>query len=196
MTLCRSLGGRGGSWLGLGSLIMLLMCSYDVNKLKFQIWKRSDLFELSYDEILNYPENLSSIRLVWVLGWFWVFDPFLAKNRFLAQGGSKFSAPTLIICWAWTTLKFWAQLDLWLRLWILSAVRVLVRVLVPGVIIQKTSAKSDLTSWLGHGWTGLGWAWLGFGWGLSIGGSWLGLVFFITFWMCSYEDNKLKFKFL
>ena len=36
-------------------------------------------------------------------------------------------------------------------------------VLVPGVIIQKTSAKSDFSSWLGRGWAGLGLglAWLG-----------------------------------
>ena len=36
---------------GAGSLITLWMCSFDVNKLKFQIWKRSDMFELSYEEI-------------------------------------------------------------------------------------------------------------------------------------------------
>ena len=38
---------------------------------------------------------------------------------------------------------------------------------VPGVIIQKTSAKSDLASWLGWGCAGvrLGWAELGLGFG-------------------------------
>ena len=37
MTLCWSLGGHGGSWLRLGSLITIWMCSFDDNKLKFQV---------------------------------------------------------------------------------------------------------------------------------------------------------------
>ena len=64
MTLCWSLGGRGGSWLGLGSMIKFLyvgMCSLNVNKLKFQVWKKSDMFELSYDEICW-------IKICWHLG--------------------------------------------------------------------------------------------------------------------------------
>ena len=40
MTPCWSLGGQGGSWLVLGSLITLWMCLYSVNKLNFQVsWK-------------------------------------------------------------------------------------------------------------------------------------------------------------
>ena len=51
MTLCWSLGGCGGSWLGLGSVIMVWMWSFNAHKLKFQVWKKLDMFELSYDEM-------------------------------------------------------------------------------------------------------------------------------------------------
>ena len=51
MTLCWRLGGRRGSWLGLGFMIMIWICSFDVNKLKFQVSLKSVRFELRYDEI-------------------------------------------------------------------------------------------------------------------------------------------------
>ena len=44
MTLCWNLGGYGGSWMGLGSLVMFWMCSFDVNKLNFKIWKKIVMF--------------------------------------------------------------------------------------------------------------------------------------------------------
>ena len=62
---------------------------------------------------LNYPENLSSIRLGWVLGWFWDFwHSFWPKIDFWLRGRTNCSSLTLIICWSWTILKIWAQSDL------------------------------------------------------------------------------------
>ena len=72
---------------------------------------------------LNYPENLRSIQLGWVLGWFWVFDPIFGKKTIFGLGGSNFSAPTLIISWAWNTLKIWAQsvlVEFWADFWFLT----------------------------------------------------------------------------
>ena len=51
MTHCWSLGGGWGSLLGLRSMIIFLMCSFDDTKLKFQVWNKSDMFELNYDDI-------------------------------------------------------------------------------------------------------------------------------------------------
>ena len=111
---------------------------------------------------LNYLENLSSIRLGWVLGWFRFFlPPFWPKIDFWLGRGSKFSSPTLIICWAWTTLKIWDQLDLWLRLWILFAGRGWGQDGMGWLVIIKT-ISAQAFAWLGLAWLGFG-----LGWGLS-----------------------------
>ena len=59
MTLCWRLGGRGSSWLGLGSLITSLMCSFDDNKLKFEVSEKSVMIQLSYVIMTTYLTHCS-----------------------------------------------------------------------------------------------------------------------------------------
>ena len=79
-------------------------------------------------------------------------------------GVKFFPFPILFIYLAWPAPKIWAQLDLWLRLWILFVVQCRCQCWCQCQcqcqvwLYRKPQPNQILTL----SWAGLGWAWLGF----------------------------------
>ena len=94
-----------------------------------------------------------------------VLPPFFAQKLIFGLGGVNFFVTNLDYLLGLNYPENLSSIGLMVEAVDTFRGAVPVLVLVPRVIIQKTSAKSDLAFWLGHGWgwVGLGLAWLGFG---------------------------------